>query len=70
MGTIYLKITDRKGVAHIEQCEAWDEAKFLASVIEQYAKNKNNPSRVEVVTRLDWLMWKEKLKGEINGTRN
>lgn len=55
MSTLYLKITDSKGNSRIEQREAWDNDKFLASVTKQYADDKNNPSRVDVVTREDYL---------------
>lgn len=55
MSTIYLKITDSKGHSHIEQREAWDEEKFLASVVKQYADDEKNPCRVEVVTKDDYM---------------
>lgn len=55
MGTIYLKITDKNNSSRIEAREAWDEKKFLESVIKQYGENEDNPCRIEVVTRQDYL---------------
>lgn len=55
MGTLYLKITDKNNSSRIEAREAWDEKKFLESVIKQYSKDEKNPCRVEVVTRQDYL---------------
>lgn len=53
--TIYLKITDKKGRSRIESRETWDSEKFLASVTDQYAKDKDNPCKVELSSRSEYL---------------
>lgn len=55
MTTIYLKITDKKKSSRIESREAWDVDVFLKSVTESYKKDKDNPCKVTVATREDYL---------------
>ncbi len=55
VNTMYLRITNSKGKSHIESRQVWDAAKFLESVVKQYASIKDDPSTVEVTTREEYL---------------
>lgn len=53
--TLYFKITDSKGRSRIEGREVWDRDRFFTSITKQYADQKDDPSKVEIATRKDYL---------------
>lgn len=55
MSTVYVKIVDAKGQSRIEERQAWDVDKFLASMRKNYAEDEDNPSTVQVATRVEYL---------------
>jgi len=56
MSTVYLKFIDQQtGKSWIEGRQCWDRDLFLASIIEQYAKDEKNPAIVQLADRADYL---------------
>jgi hypothetical protein len=50
---LYLKITNNKGVSHVEHHRVWDPQRFIQSITNQFANAKDPKDRckVEVTTK-------------------